>query len=140
MKYLIVVANGLTDRPIAEKDNKTPLQWSETPNLDRLAKKGRTGSVRTIPESLPAGCDVSYLSLLGYEPEKYLAGYANFEAAGLDIDIQEGEIPLCCDFIILQSSHNDMIMKDYSAGQLPDEDSRLLLDDLNEKIQGDVRF
>ena len=140
MKYLIVVANGLTDRPIAEKDNKTPLQWSETPNLDRLAKKGRTGSVRTIPESLPAGCDVSYLSLLGYEPEKYLAGYANFEAAGLGIDIQEGEIPLCCDFIILQSSHNDMIMKDYSAGQLPDEDSRLLLDELNEKVQSDVRF
>lgn len=140
MKYLIVVANGLSDRPIAEKDNKTPLQLADKPNLDRLAKMGRTGSVRTIPDSLPVGCDVSYLSLLGYEPEKYRAGHANFEAAGLDIEINEGEIPLCCDFIILQSSHNDMIMKDNSAGQLSDTDSRLLLDDLKEKIQGDVRF
>ena len=26
MKYLVVIANGLTDKPIAEKENKTPLQ------------------------------------------------------------------------------------------------------------------
>ena len=34
MKYLVVIAAGLTDKPIAEKDNKTPLQIAETPNLD----------------------------------------------------------------------------------------------------------
>ncbi|MEE3253888.1 MAG: phosphoglycerate mutase, partial [Nitrospinota bacterium] len=52
MKYLVVIVAGLTDRPIAEKDNKTPLQLAETPNLDALVQKGRCGSVQTIPDSL----------------------------------------------------------------------------------------
>jgi len=36
MKYLVVIVAGLTDRPFAEKDNKTPLQLADTPNLDAL--------------------------------------------------------------------------------------------------------
>ena len=52
MKYLVVIAAGLTDRPIAEKDNKTPLQLAETPNLDALVKKGQCGPVQSIPDIL----------------------------------------------------------------------------------------
>ncbi len=140
MKYLIAICNGLSDKPVAERNNKTPLQIAKKPNFDRLARDGLTGSVVTIPESLSAGREVSYLSLLGYDPEKYYSGYAPFEASALGIDINEGEVVLCCDFIMLQSSHNDMILKDFSAGQLSDADSGLLLSALNEKIDGDVRF
>ena len=64
MKSLVIIANGLTDEPIVHKDNQTILQLAETPHLDQLARIGRTGSVRTIPESLHAGNDVSFLSLL----------------------------------------------------------------------------
>ena len=140
MKYLIVICNGLSDKPVAERSNKTPLQIAAKPNLDRLARDGLTGSVVTIPESLSAGRDVSYLSLLGYDPEKYYSGYAPFEASALGIDLNDDEIALCCDFIILQSSHNDMIMKDFSAGQLSDTDSRLLLSALDGQIEGEPRF
>ena len=59
MKYLVVIAAGLTDRPIAEKDNKTPLQLAETPNLDALVQKGQCGSVQTIPDNLHPGNEVS---------------------------------------------------------------------------------
>lgn len=140
MKYLIIVCNGLSDKPIAERNNKTPLQLAALPNLDRMARDGLTGSVCTIPESLSAGCDVSYLSLLGYDPEKYYAGQAPFEAAVLGVDVNEGEVALCCDFIILQPSHNDMILKDFTAGQLSDADSSALLTALSEQVEGDVRF
>jgi len=54
MKYMVLMCNGLTDQPIAEKDNQTPLQLADTPNLDRLTAQGRCGSVQTIPEDLPA--------------------------------------------------------------------------------------
>ncbi len=140
MKYLIVICNGLSDKPIAERSNKTPLQLAEKPNLDRLAREGLTGSVVTIPESLSTGRDVSYLSLLGYDPEKYYSGHAPFEASALGIEINDDEVALCCDFITLQSSHNDMIMKDFSAGQLSDADSRLLLSALDGQIEGEPRF
>ena len=134
MKYLVVIANGLTDRPIAEKDNKTPLQLADTPNLDRMVREGRSGSVQTIPEKLHAGNDVSYLSLLGYDPEQHYGAPAFFEAQAMDISPGAGEIPLCCDFVTLQSSHNDMVMKDFTAGHLSCEESMELLQALQTQI------
>ena len=140
MKYLVIICNGLSDKPVAERSNKTPLQLANKPNLDRMAHDGLTGSVCTIPENLSAGRDVSYLSLLGYDAEKYYSGHAPFEASALGIELLEDEVALCCDFIFLQSSHDDMIMKDFTAGRLTDEDSGLLLTAMNEKIQGEVQF
>ncbi|GJL78595.1 MAG: homoserine kinase [Nitrospinaceae bacterium] len=141
MKYLIVIASGLTDHPIAERDNRTPLEIADTPNLDRLAQTSRSGSVQTIPENFEAGNDVSLLSLLGYAPEAHHSGTAPFDALALDVKLAEDEIPLCCTFVQLQSSHNDMVMKDFTAGNLSSEDSRVLLDALKEQV-GDapVRF
>ena len=140
MKYIVIMCNGLSDQPIAEKDNRTPLQLADTPHLDRLAARGRCGSVRTVPEGVRPGNVISYLSLLGYDPEQYNLGPARFEALALDIDLKEDELPLCCDFIILQSSHNDMILKDFTAGQLSADNARVLLNALQEHIPDEVDF
>ena len=123
MKYLVVIANGLTDRPIAEKENKTPLQIADTPNLDRMVQEGYSGSVQTIPENCKAGNEISYLSLLGYDPEKHDIGPAYFDTLAIGLNLKEGEIPLCCNFVTLQASHNDMVMKDYTADHLSSEES-----------------
>jgi 2,3-bisphosphoglycerate-independent phosphoglycerate mutase len=141
MKYLIVIGSGLTDRPIAEKDNRTPLEIADTPHLDQLAQKSLCGNVQTIPENFEAGNDVSLLSLLGYSPETHHGGTAPFDAVALDVPLAEDDLPLCCTFVQLQSSHNDMVMKDFTADNLPSEESRVLLDALQEQI-GDpsVRF
>ncbi len=135
MKYLIVVAAGLTDKPVAEKDNQTPLMLSETPNLDRLARMGCAGTVQTIADSFDAGEDVSLLSLLGYEPETHYIAPAVLEAQALGVDIGDGEVPVCCDFIQLQSSHNDMVMKDFTGGNMTNEDASLLLEALQDQIE-----
>jgi len=140
MKYIVLLCNGLTDQPIAEKDNQTPLQLADTPNLDQLTSKGRCGSVRTIPEDLPAENATSYLALLGYNPAEYNLGPARFEARALGVELKDDEVPLCCDFIMLQSSHNDMILKDFTAGQLSADNAQLLLGALQEQIPDEVTF
>lgn len=141
MKYLIVIGGGLTDRPIAEKDNRTPLEIADSPNLDRLTQMGLSGSVQTIPENFEVGNDVSLLSLLGCSPETHHAGTAPFEALALDVAIEEDDLPLCCTFVQLQSSHNDMVMKDFTASDLPSQESRVLLKALQEQIvDAPVRF
>ena len=140
MKYIVLMVNGLTDQPIAEKDNQTPLQLADTPNLDRLTAMGRCGSVQPIPEDLPAGNEISYLSLLGYDPAQYNLGSARFEALALGVELKDDELPLCCDFIMLQSSHNDMILKDFTAGQLSADNGQLLLSALQEQIPDEVTF
>ena len=134
MKYLVVIANGLTDRPIAEKENKTPLQIADTPNLDRMLQEGYSGSVQTIPENCKAGNEISYLSLLGYDPEKHDIGPAYFDTLAIGLNLKEGEIPLCCNFVTLQASHNDMVMKDYTADHLSSEESINYLNALQTQI------
>ena len=141
MKYLILIGSGLTDQPAAERDNKTPLQLSDIPNLDRAVQQGEVGSFRPIPDQFHPGSDVSFLSLLGFAPEKYYGGTAYFVANELGIMLEDGEVPLCCDFIHLQSSHNDMVMKDFTASQLSSEVSQALLDALQEQVvDAPVRF
>lgn len=132
---------GLTDRPIAEKDNKTPLQLAETPNLDALVQKGQCGPVQTIPDNLHPGNEISGLGLFSYDPEKFKAGHAALDAAGLGVIPEEGEIALCCDLVTLQATHDDMVMKDYTGGNLSPEDSELLIDALNEQVtDASVKF
>ncbi|RLE54057.1 MAG: phosphoglycerate mutase, partial [Candidatus Methanomethylicota archaeon] len=42
-KFLLIVGDGMGDRPIPELNFKTPLEYAVTPNLDSLAKRGITG-------------------------------------------------------------------------------------------------
>ena len=80
MKYLVVIVAGLTDKPLAEKDNKTPLQLAATPNLDALTKNARCGPVQTIPDNLQPGNEISCLGLLGLDPQKYSSGHAHLSS------------------------------------------------------------
>ena len=134
MKYLVVIVAGLTDKPFAEKDNKTPLQLAETPNLDALVQKGQCGPVQTLPDSLHPGNEISCLGLFGYDPEKYKIGHAALDAIGLGVKPEADETVLCCDLITLQATHDDMVMKDYTGGNLSAEDSEHLINALNEQV------
>ena len=134
MKYLVVIVAGITDKPFAEKDNQTPLQLAEIPNLDALAQKGQSGPVQTLPDSLHPGNEVSCLGLFGYDPEKYKIGHAALDAVGLGVNLEPDETVLCCDLITLQATHDDMVMKDYTGGNLSAEDSEFLINDLNEQV------
>ena len=55
MKYIVIIGDGMADRPIRELGGKTPLQVAFTPNMDRLARTGSLGRVRTIPEGFHPG-------------------------------------------------------------------------------------
>ena len=43
MKYILVVGDGMSDYPIPELGNKTPLQAATKPNMDAIAANGRSG-------------------------------------------------------------------------------------------------
>ncbi len=141
MKHLVVIGGGLSDQPIVERDNQTPLQLADVPNLDRMVQTGRGGAYNPIPEPLPAGPEASFPGLLGYDPEEHPTSAGHLMAQALGVPVGEDEIPLCCDFIILQSSHNDMILKDFTADRLSRDDSEMLIAALQESIVSDgVRF
>jgi len=69
MKYIVICGDGMADEPIASLGNKTPLEYAKTPNMDRMAREGACGLLRTIPDNFEAGSDIANMSILGYAPE-----------------------------------------------------------------------
>ena len=55
MKYILLLGDGMADRPHPDLGGKTCLQAAKTPNLDMLATRGRVGMVHTVPEGFPPG-------------------------------------------------------------------------------------
>ncbi|MBI4436253.1 MAG: cofactor-independent phosphoglycerate mutase [Candidatus Omnitrophica bacterium] len=133
MKYILVVPDGVADKPIPELGNKTPLEAAKRQNLDTIVQKGLLGQVQTVPKELPSGSDVACMSLLGYDPRRYYTGRAPLEAASLGISLSKEEVVFRCNLITLEKGK----MKDYSAGHISSEEAKAIIATLQEKLGGD---
>lgn len=91
----------MADLPIPELNNETPLSAAETPNLDFLAKTGKTGLMYTVAKRIAPESDIGVISILGYDPFKYSTGRGILEAVGADIKIRNGDLALRCNFATL---------------------------------------
>ncbi|MDA8105239.1 MAG: hypothetical protein M0Z71_07615, partial [Nitrospiraceae bacterium] len=89
MKYIVIIGDGMADRPLKELGGKTPLQHAKTENMDRLASLGVVGRAHTIPEGMHPGSDVANLSILGYDPARYYSGRAPLEAASIGVTLKD---------------------------------------------------
>lgn len=89
---ILVIFDGLGDRPIKALNFQTPLEAAKKPNLDKLAEVGITGLLHTIERGVRPGSDVAHLAILGYNPKFYYAGRGPFEASGYGIQLQEGDV------------------------------------------------
>ena len=84
MKYLIVLGDGMADKNIPELDNRTPLDYADTPAMDKYSKLSEIGMVRTVPEGMAPGSDTANLSVLGYNPREYYIDHSSSEISTED--------------------------------------------------------
>lgn len=119
MPVLLIVVDGLSDRPI---DGKTPLSVARKPNLDRLAEMGINGIMDTIAPGIRPGSDTSHLALLGYDPYKYYSGRGPIEAAGVGIDVKPGDVAFRANFATVEGEGSifDKKVVDRRAGRIED--------------------
>ncbi len=139
MKYIILVGDGMGDRPIAELGGKTPLAHAKTPAMDRIASQGELCLVRTVPEGFPPGSDVANLSLLGYLPHECYSGRAPLEAASLGVSLAPDEIAFRCNLVTLRFEEERVFMEDYSSGHISSQEARILIEGL-EAVAGTSRL
>lgn len=123
MKYAIIIPDGAADEPLAQLGGKTPFEVAATPNMDAIAKMGRQGVARTVPDGFESGSDVAIMTLLGYDPAKYHTGRAPLEAAAQHIPLTATDWVFRCNLVTV----TDGVMKDHSAGGISDADARVLL-------------
>lgn len=118
LKIILVIGDGMGDRPIKELDNKTALEVANTPNLDTLAEKGITGIMDIISPGIPPGSAPAHLALLGYDPVKNYTGRGAFEAIGMGLSISIGDVAFRCNFATVT---DDLIVIDRRAGRYVSE-------------------
>jgi 2,3-bisphosphoglycerate-independent phosphoglycerate mutase len=128
-KVLLLVLDGISDRPCSELGGLTPLQAAHTPVLDSLAKSGACGIMDTISPGIRPGSDTAHLSLLGYPPEKYYTGRGPLEAEGTGIHMEPGMIGFRCNYATLDKEGR---VTDRRAGRIHSTDA------LSQAIQENV--
>lgn len=97
-RILLLVLDGISDRPCPELAGKTPLQAAKTPNLDAFAREGVCGIMDTIAPGIRPGSDTAHLALLGYDPHKYYTGRGPLECEGTGIHMEPGMIGFRCNY------------------------------------------
>ena len=101
-KGVILIGDGLADRPVPDLSGKTPLEAARTPTLDRMAAEGECGQMDPIGPGVRAGSDTSHLAILGYDPYKVYTGRGPFEALGIGMDVKKGDICFRCNFSTIE--------------------------------------
>jgi 2,3-bisphosphoglycerate-independent phosphoglycerate mutase len=114
-KALMLIIDGLGDRPIEEFGGKTPLEAAHTPCFDELAKNGITGLMDPLSPGIRVGTDVGHLALFGYNPLKVYWGRGPVEAIGVGITLKPGDVALRCNFATVDEN---MIVTDRRAGRI----------------------
>ena len=137
MKHIIILGDGMADHAVDRLGGKTLLEYANTPNMDYLARIGRTGRLLTVPNGFLPGSEVANATILGYDMNRVYEGRGPLEAASIGYDMQPDDLALRCNIICLA----DQKIKNHHGGHLTTDESQELIDLLNEKLGSDrVKF
>ncbi|MDR2366512.1 MAG: cofactor-independent phosphoglycerate mutase [Deltaproteobacteria bacterium] len=133
MKYLILIGDGMGDRPIDSLGGLTPLAYAKTPNMDRLAREGQLGLARTAPEGMKPGSDVCIMSLMGFDPQGALTGRGPLEALALGVPLNANDLAFRLNLITMEIGPQTII-RDHAAGDIGFGEARELLEALKGRM------
>lgn len=137
MKYVIILGDGMADRPMNCLDGKTPLMVARTPNIDALCAKSRTGRLVTVPQDMTPSSDVANLGVLGYDVHEVYEGRGVLEAASMGIELQPDDMAMRCNLIYIEDSK----IVNHSAGHISSAEASQLIDTLNKELATEtIRF
>ncbi len=132
-KIIYVVLDGLADLPLKELSNKTPLESALTPNMDRLAQKGKTGLVFPVAKGIAPESDIAVISLLGYDAHTYYTGRGPLESFAEGLPVGDGDLALRVNFAT--AGEDGKTIQDRRVGRdLSTEEATSLAKEINSKI------
>ena len=141
MKYIVVLGDGMADRPIDELNGKTPLEAANTPVMDEMAGKGIVGLAHTIPEGMSPGSDTANLAVLGYNPRLYYTGRSPLEALSIGVDMKETDVALRCNIVTVSDDdlpYEEKTIIDHSSSEISTEDAAVLLEAVRKELENDI--
>lgn len=137
MKYVLILGDGMADRPIPEYDGRTPLEYAKTPMLDELAKKSELGMVHTIPEGMAPGSDTANMAVCGYDPKIYYTGRSPLEALSIGVPMKDTDAAIRTNVVTLSDDglpYEQKTILDHSAGEISTEDAAILIEAVQKEL------
>lgn len=126
MKAAIVIPEGAPDRPVEELADQTPLTAARIPVLDELARRGRLGTARTIPEGMFATGEVGLLSILGYDPRQYAVSRGALEALARGVRLGRRDQAFRCNLVTITEG----VLRDACGGYIRSAEAARIVEDL----------
>lgn len=140
-KYIIVLGDGMADEPIASLGGKTPLEYADTPAMDRLSGLAEIGMVHTIPEGMKPGSDTANLAVLGYDPKIYYSGRSPLEALSIGVPMKDTDVALRCNIVTLSEEDvpfEERTIIDHSSGEISTQDCTVLLEAVKKELEDET--
>ena len=136
-KIVMLVADGLGGLPL-EPGGRTELETASTPNLDRLAARGTSGSSIPVLPGITPGSGPGHLGLFGYDPLEFRIGRGALEATGIGFELGPDDVAARGNFCSLDTAG---LISDRRAGRIPSEESFKVVERLEAvKIDGVETF
>jgi len=123
LKAILIIGDGMADRPIKELGWKTPLEAARKPWLDKVAKTGICGIMDPIAPGIPPGSDTATLALLGYDTLKVYSGRGALEAIGSGLNVSRSDVAFRCNFATV---NENFVVLDRRAGRISNKDAAKL--------------
>ena len=137
MRYVVLIIDGAADLPLEELDGQTALEAANTPYLDRAAREGKVGMVRTVPEGMEPSSAIACMSVMGCDPAHHYAGRGPIEALAMGIELEPEEAALRCNLVNVE----DGVMRSYAAGNIGSGEAAALMAVVREDLEDSrVRF
>ncbi len=137
MKYLVLIPDGMADRPSEKLGGKTPMEIANKPTMDRLASMSVCGTVLNVPCGMVPESDTANLAIMSYDPRKYSKGRSPLEAVSLGIKLEDDDTAIRCNLVTIsedEENYEDRIMIDHSADEISTEEADELVRALGEAL------
>jgi 2,3-bisphosphoglycerate-independent phosphoglycerate mutase len=127
LKAILVIGDGMADRPIKELNWKTPLEAARKPSLNQIAKTGICGIMDPIAPGIPPGSDTATLALLSYDALKVYSGRGALEAIGSGVEVLPDDAAFRCNFATV---NENLVVLDRRAGRITNTEASKLAESL----------
>jgi 2,3-bisphosphoglycerate-independent phosphoglycerate mutase len=116
-RIVLLVMDGLGGLPLAEH-TETPLEYANTPNMDRLAAEGCSGLSHPIGRGITPGSGPAHLALFGYDPVGTPVGRGVLSALGIGFDLRPTDVAARGNFCTVDEAG---LIVDRRAGRISSE-------------------
>ena len=126
MKTIIFDFEGLLDDPYEVLGNKTPLEYANTPNLDKLVQNGSCGLLGPYKRGVPMQSITDLFIMAGYSLDEF-PGISVLKALGEDIELNDNSIYLECMFVTAIEDNQGYRVIDRTTCDVMDKELNQLL-------------